>query len=254
MAVSIGVSGTNELLDLWRESEDPDARDQLVLDHIPLVRRLCRRFSYSGEPLDDLMQVGTIGLLKAIKKFDPQLGSNFISFAVPVIVGEVKNYFRDHGWAVKLPRKLQSRKLAVDRTVVTLTQTLGRTPTVPEVAQATGFCPEEVYETFEVERFGKPLSLDAQYDGDDSDDPSSILDYLGEADPDLEGLVDKLDLKDALDGVDSREQTIIYLKFHSGLSQSAIAQRLGISQMHVSRLQRNALSKLKLSLLNDPAR
>lgn len=253
MAANIGVSRANELLDLWRESGDPDARDQLVLDHLALVRRLCRRFSYSGEPLDDLIQVGTIGLLKAIKKFDPQLGSNFISFAVPVIVGEVKNYFRDHGWAVKLPRKLQRQKLAVDRTVVTLTQTLGRTPTVPEIAQATGFCPEEVYETFEVERFGKPLSLDAQYDGNDSEDSSSILDYLGERDPDLEGLVDKLDLRDALDAVDSREQTIIYLKFYSGLSQSAIAQRLGISQMHVSRLQRNALVKLKLSLLNDPA-
>ena len=248
MAASSGIAGTKELLDLWRESGNPDARDRLVSDHLPLVRRLCRRFSYSGEPLDDLMQVGTIGLLKAIKKFDPQLGSNFIAFAVPVIVGEVKNYFRDHGWAVKLPRKLQRQKLAVDRTVVTLTQTLGRTPTVPEIAQATGFCPEEVYETFEVERFGKPLSLDAQYDGDDSDDQSRILDYLGEADPDLEGLAVRLDLVESLGRLDSREQHVIFLRFHQGLSQGEIAARLGTYQMHVSRLLREALSKLKEDL------
>jgi len=184
--------------------------------------------------------VGTIGLLKAIKKFDPELGSSFISFAVPVVVGEIKNYFRDHGWAVKVPRKLQSQKMAVDRAVVGLTQNLGHTPTVPEIA-----------ETFEVERFGKPLSLDAQYESDDSEDVSSILDYMGVPDPDLEGLADRVDLELALDGVDSREQVIIYLKFFSGLSQSAIAKRLGISQMHVSRLQRTAPNKLKSSLIKQ---
>ena len=108
-----------------------------------------------------------------------------------------------------------------------------------------------MYEAFEVERYGKPLSLDARYDGDNSEDSSTILDYLGNVDPELEGLVDKLDLKTALGDVEPREQAIIYLKFYSGLSQSVIAQRLGISQMHVSRLQRNALSKLKLNLLNQ---
>jgi len=253
MASNGNASGGKELLDLWLEARDPAVYDRLVVGHLPLVRRLCRRFDRSGEPLDDLMQVGTIGLLKAIKKFDPERGTNFISFAVPVIVGEIKNYFRDHGWAVKLPRKVQRQKMAVDRAVAALTQSLGRTPIVPEIAQATGFSPEEVYEAFEVERFGKPLSLDAQHNGDDGEDTSTILDYLGDVDPDLEGLVDKLDLKRALGGVDAREQAIIYLKFFSGLSQSAIAQRLGISQMHVSRLQRNALSKLKLTLLNKTA-
>ena len=245
-----------ELWDLYREARDtkvPGVRERLVLDHLPLVRRLCRRFYRSGEPLDDLLQVGTIGLLKAIKKFDPELGSKFVSFAIPVIVGEIKNYFRDHGWAVRLPRKLQSQKLAVDRAVVGLTQKLGHIPTVPEIAQDTGFSVEEVSETFELERCGKPLSLDAQYEGDDSEDISTILDYLGDRDPDLEGLADKLDLETALGGLDSREHSIIYWKFYSGLTQSAISQRLGISQMHVSRLQRNALSKLRLSLVAQSA-
>lgn len=243
--------GTKELLALYRKSQDPEAAERLVVDHLALVKRLCWRFHSSGEPQEDLIQVGTIGLLKAIKKFDPELGSSFISFAVPVVVGEIKNYFRDHGWAVKVPRKLQSQKMAVDRAVVGLTQNLGHTPTVPEIAEDTGFSIEEVAETFEVERFGKPLSLDAQYESDDSEDVSSILDYMGVPDADLEGLADRVDLELALDGVDSREQAIIYLKFYSGLSQSAIAKRLGISQMHVSRLQRTALNKLKSSLIKQ---
>ena len=240
--------GAESLLDLWRESGDLAARDRLVSDHLPLVGRLCRRFAHVGEPLEDLVQVGTIGLLKAINKFDRLRGNHFVAFAVPVIVGEIKNYFRDHGWAVKMPRKLQQQKLAVDRTVAVLTQELGRVPTAPEIGRAAGFSTEEVYQTFEVERYGRPLSLDAEYHREDSQDPASIMDYLGSEDPDLEGLADKMDLKMALGCVDPREQTILYLKFYSGLSQTAIAQQLGISQMHVSRLQRNALSKLKLSL------
>jgi RNA polymerase sigma-B factor len=218
------------------------------VDHLSLVKRLCWRFHSSGEPQEDLIQVGTIGLIKAIKKFDPELGDSFISFAIPVIVGEIKNYFRDHGWAVKMPRKLQSQKLAVDRSAAGLIQRLGHTPTVPEIAEDTGLSIEEVSETFEMERFGKPLSLDNAYESDDSEDTTSILDYLGDPDPDLEGLADRVDLAAALEGVDSREQDIIYLKFYSGLSQSAIAQKLSISQMHVSRLQRSVLNKLKSSL------
>ena len=247
---------TKVLWDLYREARDtrdPGVPERLVLDYLPLVRRLCRRFYHSGEPLDDLMQVGTIGLLKAVKKFDPERGSKFVSFAIPVIVGEIKNYFRDHGWAVRLPRKLQSQKLAVDRAVVGLTQKLGHMPTVPEIARDTGFSIEAVDETFEMERFGRPLSLDTPYEGDESEDVSCILDYLGDKDPDLEGLADQLDLETALAGIDSREQAIIYWKFYSGLTQSVISQRLGISQMHVSRLQRNALSKLKLTLIGQAA-
>ena len=247
------VSVASELLDQWQETRCIETRDLLLAEYLPLVRRVCRRFGHLGEPLDDLVQVGTIGLLKAINKFDIAKGNSLVAFAVPVIVGEIKNYFRDHGWAVKMPRKLQRQKLTVDRTVESLTQTLGRTPTVIEIGLATGFSVDQVYETLELERFGRPLSLNAEYDRDDSEDSSSILDYLGEEDPDLENLADCIDLESALQVVDARERAIIYLKFYSGLSQTAIAARLGISQMHVSRLQRNALSKLKGSLLNGTA-
>ena len=245
-------SEAGELLALWLDTGDATARDRLVADHLPLVRRICQRFSYLGEPMEDLVQIGAIGLLKAIRKYDPDRGSVLVAFAIPVIVGEIKNYFRDHGWAVKMPRKLQQQKLAVDRTVATLSQSLGRSPTVPEIAEATGLCQEQVYETLVVERIGRPLSLDAAYDdGYGGEEPATILDYLGRESPELEGLAETLDLKSALRRLDSRDQTIIRLKFRFGLSQAAIGERLGISQMHVSRLQRNALNKLKTALLGQ---
>ena len=242
---------TQELLDMLRENDDESVLEQLVLEHLPLLRRICRKFGHSGEPLDDLIQVGAVGLLKAIRKYDPARGNNLGAFAVPVIVGEIKNYFRDHGWAVKMPRKLQRQKLAVDRTVETLIQVLGRWPKVPEIAAATGLSDEQVYETFEVGLAGRPMSLDEEYARYDGEDPSCILDCLGSRDPNLEALAEKLDLQSALRHVDTREQTIIRLKFYAGLTQTEIGRQLGISQMHVSRLERGALMKLKRALVDN---
>ena len=199
--------------------------------------------------MEDLVQVGSIGLLKAIEKYDPDRGSEFIAFAVPVIVGEIKNYFRDHGWAIKVPRKIQRQKLAVRRTVESLGQRLGRGPTIQEIAVSTGFSEEEVYETFEVVKCGKPLSLEAEYNTNGNGDVSSLLDYLGSPDPQLKEVTDRIDLINALGCLNKREKTIVHLKFYAGLSQTKIAERLGISQMHVSRLLHNALRKLKLNLV-----
>ena len=223
-------------------------RDRLVADHLGMVRRLCYRFRHSGEPMEDLIQVGSIGLLRAADNYDPQRGNSFLAYAVPAIVGEVKNYFRDHGWAVKIPRKLQRQKLEVDRTVATLNQSLGRSPTVTEITGATGLSEDEIYQTFEVEGYGKPLSLNTEYNAEGSEDTSTILDYLGSEDPDLEALPNKLDLTKTLDCLDAREKAIIYMYYYSDLSHTEIAKRLGICQMHVSRLQRRALGKLKEEL------
>ena len=225
--------------------------ERLITDYSPLVRRLCRRFHFSGEPLEDLVQIGTVGLLKASKKFDPERGSNFISFAVPVIVGEIKNYFRDHGWAVKVPRKLQMQKIAVQKTVEPLRQQLRRTPTVQEIAESTGLSEEEVYQTFEVEMKGKPLSLDAEYPRKGNEGVSTLLDYVGGEDPHFRSLVDRIDLTNALSHLNEREKTIIRLKFGASLSQTQIADLLGLSQMQISRLQRKALGKLKIILTGD---
>jgi len=244
------LSDTRQLLQLYQQSRDMAARERLVEDNLALVRRLCGRFNHSGQPLEDLIQVGAIGLLKAIEKYDPARGDNFVAFAVPEILGEIKNYFRDHGWGVKIPRKLQRQKVVVERTVERLTQELGRGPTIAEIAQATGFSQEEVYDTFEVDKCGKPLSLDAEYDRDGTGESSSLMDYLASEDAEFEKLIDRISLADALGSLNEREKTIIHLKFYKGLSQTEIAKCLCISQMHVSRLQRNALVKLKRAILD----
>ncbi len=240
----------NQLLGLYKASEDATAHERLVTTHLPsLVGRLCRRFSHTTEPLEDLVQVETIGLLKAIAKYDPNRGTNFAAFAVPLIIGEIKNYFRDHGWAIKVPRKIQRQRAIVEKTLGSLSQELGHSPTIQEIAKATGFSEEEVYDTFEVGNYGKPLSLDTLQNGNDSEGLPPILDTLGIEDSDLEGMVNRIDLVNALHYLDSRERNIVYLKFYGGLSQNKIAEHLGISQVHVSRLQRDAVKKLKSHLI-----
>ncbi len=148
-------------------------RDRLVASYITLVHRLCRRFRDCGEAQEDLAQVGCVGLLKATKKFDPDRGVRFITYAVPVIVGEIKNHLRDHGWAVKVPRKIQKQNLAVQRAVESLDHILGRSPTFSEIAEATEISEAEVFDTFEVGNYGRPLSLDAEYDGNGTKDSST---------------------------------------------------------------------------------
>lgn len=241
-------SKTKQLFELYKEFRDLAAYERLVVDHLPLVRRLCKRFNHSGEPMEDLVQIGAIGLLKAIGKYDPARGSDFVAFAIPEIVGEIKNYFRDHGWAVKVPRKLQKQKMAVKRTVEVLTQRLSRSPTIPEIAEATGFSQEEVYDTFELMNYARPLSLDAKLGDNDGRDSYSLLDRCGSVDPQFERLEYRMTLVKAFDSLNEREKAIIGLKFYGSLSQTKVAERLGISQMHVSRLQRSAINKLRQNL------
>ena len=228
--------------------EDIATRNRMAEDYLPLVRRLCKRFYGSGEPLEDLNQVGSMGLVKAVARYDSSRGVSLVSYATPVILGEIKNHLRDHGWAVKVPRKVKTNRMAVNRTVDSLTLALGRAPTIPDIARATGLSEEEVYDTFEVAKYGKPLSLDAEYDGNGSGDVSTLLDYLGSEDPQFGGFGDRMDIENSASCLDRRERTIICLKFYVGLTQTEIARQLNISHMHVSRLQRAALSKLKEQL------
>lgn len=240
-------------LDGASSPEDVAARQRPVEHHLPLVHRLCERFRGCGEPLEDLIQIGTIGLIKAIEKFDPSMGFTFITYAVPAIVGEIKNYLRDHGWAVRIPRKLQGHKLAVQRAVEGLTHELGRGPTIQEIAGATFLTEEEVFDAINLVNFGKPLSLDAENKAGGNGDVSRLIGYLGAEDPQFNASGDRIDLKNTMSRLSKREKTIIYLKFYAGLSQSEIGRRLGVSQMHVSRLQRSALDKLKQGLLGHSA-
>ncbi|HTR70690.1 MAG TPA: RNA polymerase sigma factor SigF [Mycobacteriales bacterium] len=242
---------------LFEELRSPDgddtsrrrARDELVELHLPLVEYLARRFRDRGEPLDDLIQVATIGLIKAIDRFDPQRGVEFSTYATPTIVGEVKRHFRDKGWAIRVPRRLQELKLALTRATGELSQRNGRAPTVGELATYLELTEDEVLEGLESANAYSAISLDAP-EISDTDAPA-VSRSLGTVDDALEGVVYRESLKPLLDSLPEREKTILVLRFFGNQTQSQIAAELGISQMHVSRLLARTLGKLRENLLAE---
>ncbi len=222
------------------------ARDELVHLHLPLVEHCARRFRNRGEPLDDLVQVGTIGLLKAVDRFDTQRGVEFSTYATPTIIGEIKRHFRDKGWAIRVPRRLQELRMQIGGTGAELTQRLGRSPTPRELAEAIGCSVEEIVEGLESSNAYATLSLDA---GDRSDDgPASMLESIGVDDANLEQVEVRESLKPLLDQLDPREKRILLLRFFKNMTQSQIAEEIGVSQMHVSRLLSRTLEQLRTSL------
>jgi RNA polymerase sigma-B factor len=226
------------------EEEKAAQRERLVEQYIGLVEFLARRFRNRGEPLEDLVQVGTIGLLKAIDRFDLERGVEFSTYATPTIVGELKRHFRDKGWAVRVPRRLQELHLELTKTVSLLGQELGRSPTVAEIAESTGTDEETVLEGLEIAQAYNFTSLDAPIESDDGGS-TSFADQLGTQDEHLENLEYRASLAPEVAKLPDRERTILYLRFFKGLTQSEIADRLGISQMHVSRLLNRTLGQLR---------
>jgi RNA polymerase sigma-B factor len=224
-------------------------RDQLVEMHLPLVEYLARRFRNRGEPYDDLVQVATIGLIKSIDRFDLERGVEFSTYATPTIVGEIKRHFRDKGWAVRVPRRLQEMKLALTRATSELSQENGRAPTVAELARHMGTSEDEVLEGLESSQAYSAISLDAPDLGDD--DNSTMSNSLGEMDQALEGVEYRESLKPLLEQLPPREKRILLLRFFANMTQSQIAAELGISQMHVSRLITRTLAQLRESLLAE---
>ena len=236
---------TRELFARYAKTHDLKTRDELVVAHLNLVRYLAVRFANRGESLDDLMQVGTVGLIKAIDRFDVERGVEFTTYATPTIIGEIKRYFRDKGWAVKVPRRLQELNLAVNRAVENLSMKLGRSATVSDLAHHLGTSDEEIIEAQELGQAYNLLSLDSELSLDGDAKPTTLLDYVGMQDGELELLEDKANLERSFHVLDRRERIIIYLRFFENVSQTEIARRLDVSQMHVSRLQQKALDKLK---------
>jgi RNA polymerase sigma-B factor len=220
-------------------------RDELVVAHLNLVRYLAVKFANRGEALDDLIQVGTVGLLKAIDRFDLERGVEFTTYATPTIVGEIKRYFRDKGWAVKVPRRLQELNLAVNRAIEKLTVKVGHSPTVAELAEHLGATEEDVLEAQELGQAYNLLSLDTELNGDGDKKSQTLADYVGRNDAGLELLEDRANLERAFEVLSGRERVILYLRFYESISQTEIAKRLNVSQMHVSRLQQKALEKLR---------
>lgn len=223
-------------------------RDELVVSHLNLVRYLAVKFVNRGEALDDLIQVGTVGLLKAIDRFDTDRGVEFTTYATPTIVGEIKRYFRDKGWAVKVPRRLQELNLAVNRAVEKLAIKLGRSPIVSELAGHLGVSEDDILEAQELGQVYNLLSLDTELSGEGDKKSQTLADYIGTTDSGLAVLEDKANLERAFEVLSGRERVILYLRFYESVSQTEIAKRLNVSQMHVSRLQQKALEKLRLVL------
>ena len=234
---------TRQLFTLLRETGDSEYRDRLAKLHLPLVEYLAKRFKDRGEPLDDLVQVGSVGLLKAIDRFDLERGVEFSTYATPTIVGELKRYFRDKGWAVRVPRRLQELSLRLNKVIAGLTQELGRSPTVAEIAKRAEVTEEEVLEALESGQAYSTTSLDAPA-GDDDDAPMR-MDRIGEEDLRLDNLEYFASLAPLIDQLPEREKRILYLRFFKGMTQSKIAEQVGISQMHVSRLLTRILEFLR---------
>jgi len=228
------------------DSARDDAREQLIRLHLPLVEHLARRFTGRGEPYDDLVQVGTIGLLKAVDRFETDRGVEFSTYATPTIVGEIKRHFRDRGWAIRVPRRLQELRLALTAATSDLSQELGRSPTVAELAQRIDVSEEDVIEGLESANAYTTLSLDAPEGA--SDRSASVAETLGDDDEALAAVEDRETIKPLLGLLDERSRRILGLRFFRGMTQSQIAAEVGISQMHVSRLLSRALETLRAGL------
>ncbi|MCE5324701.1 SigB/SigF/SigG family RNA polymerase sigma factor [bacterium] len=224
---------------------DRKTRDRLVIMHQNLVRFLAGKFANRGEPLEDLVQVGVIGLINAIDRFDPERGTKFSTYATPTIVGEIRRHFRDKAWSLKVPRRLQELNLAANKASEELSQRLGHPPSIQEIAVKVGASEEETLEAIELGNAYDTVSLDSKlpYEGESA--PLTLAEFVGDIDSSLQSIETYGDLKQAVDCLEPREKAIIYYRFFKDMSQTEVAKRLNISQMHVSRLQQKALKRLK---------
>jgi RNA polymerase sigma-B factor len=235
-------TNVDALLVAFHREGDESAREQALVELMPLVRALASRYAGRGEPLEDLVQVGSIGLIKAVDRFDVDRGVDFASYAVPTIVGEIRRHFRDKAWAMHVPRRLKELSLRLSRTLDQLTNELGRSPTIAELATAAGVEEEEAIDALDSMNAYSTRSLHAPFD-DDSDD--TLSEKLGAEELGYTEVEDGTIVAAGLDALDERERQIVELRFFQELTQSQIASEIGISQMHVSRLLRRALATMR---------
>ena len=234
---------TRELFRRYKEEGDEEAREQLIESHLNLVRFLASKFKNRGEPLEDLVQVGSLGLIKAIDRFDPDRGLEFTTFATPTIMGEIKRHFRDKGWSVRVPRRLQELSAKVTQATEDLTRELNRTPTVAEISESLDASIDEVLEAMESSSAYSSVPLEGGGMGED--DAPSVIDRFATEDAELAGTDDRIVIADAIADFTPREQEAIRMRFVDGMTQVEIAEKLGISQVQVSRLLRKALKAIQ---------
>jgi RNA polymerase sigma-B factor len=232
--------------------DDPrraELRHELVTGHLPVAEHIARRFAHRGEAGEDLVQVATVGLINAVDRFDPERGTDFLSFAVPTVMGEIRRYFRDSSWSVRVPRRLKELHLAITAAGNELSQQLGRAPTPSEIATRLGMSKDEIYEGLEAGNAYHSVSLDDMLTQDS--DNTSLGEMLGEPDSAMEGVENHESLLPLVRELPERERTILLLRFFGNLTQTQIAEKIGISQMHVSRLLARTLQKLRDGLLEE---
>ena len=238
------------LLQRYHRTADESARDELVQRFLPLARALALRYRASSESVDDLFQVASLGLVKALQRFDPDRGSSFPAYAVPTILGELKRHFRDRVMPLHLPRGIKERALGLGRTAETLTAELDRSPTLPEIAARAEISEDEAVEALQAVEASRTVSLDVPAVGEDGDAPSAG-ETVGGVDPRLETIDTQLDVRDALGVLDDRERSCVRLRFADDMTQEEIAGRLGVSQVHISRILRRALEKLRTEVVSQ---
>lgn len=242
-----------QLIEEYKRTQDPCLREELVEEFSGLVEYLARRFAGHGEPLEDIKQVGYLGLLKAIDRYDPNEGTEFVTFATPTILGEIKRHLRDNTWSMSIPRRIKELALAINRAEAELGAELGRQPTIAEIAKKLNASTEEVLEALEAMPATSTVSLDEVIGKDDDDNGRELHEEVGYDDPNME-IVELKDLiQRAMRHLSPRERQILAMRFYDEMSQAEIAKKLNISQMHVSRLQRAALELLKSYLPKELA-
>jgi RNA polymerase sigma-B factor len=224
-------------------------REQLVTGYLPVAQHIAKRFAHRGEPMDDLVQVATVGLINAVDRFQPDRGTDFFSFAVPTISGEVRRHFRDQGWSMRVPRRLKDLHVSINSAVSELSQGLGRAPKPSEIAERLEVSTNEVLEGLEAAQAYRSSSLDEMLSTDESG--TTLGDLLGEADAELDRVDYRQTMQPLLADLPDRERTIVMLRFFGNMTQTQIADRVGVSQMHVSRLLGQTLAKLRDRLEAD---
>jgi len=233
------------LLERYQRDGDLSARRELVERFLPLARQLAARYSYTDEPQDDLVQVASVGLIKAVDRFEPDRASTFVNYAVPTILGELKRHFRDKGWSVHVPRSMQERALEVNRAIATLSTDLGRSPSAREIAEHVGISIEQALEAMEAATAYDALSLEAPPPGGGEDEGRTYAETIQTEEQGYELVELGQVLSGTLRALPDRERVILHLRFVEDLTQAEIAERVGVSQMHVSRLLRRSLDKLR---------
>lgn len=239
---------TRELFVSYQETRDPKIRERLVELHRKFVNYLANKFAHRGEPLDDLIQVGYMALIKAIDRYDVHLGAAFTTYATPTIIGEIKRYFRDLSHPLRIPRSLQELRLAISRVTEQWNQVHGRQPFVHEIATALGTTPEQVLEAEEFGMGGNVLSYDVDPETGDEKKVTRLIDFMGKSDHGYAEVDNRMMLRKAIARLSDQQRLVVYLRYYEGLSQSECAHRLGVSQMQVSRLQRQILTRLRILL------